>query len=310
MRWRVRLVVALLLIAAALGSGWRWPELALEAEFARLRWLAGATEHRIEISGHRWVYLEAGSGPPLLLVHGFTGSKENWLPVMGALARHYRVIAPDLPGWGESERQADAQYGFAEQVEHLAAFIPEVVGPGQVRLVGHSMGGGIAALLAARHPSLIERLVLLDAAGVEFDNEFARRVLAGEHPFAVQDRASLQRWLELVFDDPPWVPWPASRALVLRRLRDDAFERAVLARLSDPVLGAMPGEEARGLKMPVLLLWCRDDRVIDIGAQAAYAERIPHAQQRLLDGCNHMPMMEQPRAMNATLLAFLAQPGA
>lgn len=298
------------LLAGGLGVlAWQ-PQLALEADYARQRWLADAREQALDAGGHRWVYLEAGAGPPLLLIHGFTGAKENWLPVMAALARHYRVIAPDLPGWGDSERRDDTTYGFAEQASHLEAFVAAVApGAEAIDLVGHSMGGGIAALWAGGQPERLRRLVLLDAAGVPFDNAFARRVVAGEHPFQVSDRASLDHQLALVFKRPPWVPWPADRAYIAQRRAQIDFERRVLRTLTaDQATAFAPGEAARAIAVPTLLLWCRDDQVIDASAAQVYADRIADRRIEWLDDCNHMPMMEVPAATAEALLEFLQRP--
>lgn len=306
--WRRWLLGVGLMAASAFGLLVWKPELTLEAEFARQRWLAGATSHDVSVSGHRWRYLEVGSGPVVVLVHGFTGSKENWLPIMGALATHYRVLAPDLPGWGESERRADKTYGFTEQTAHLDAFVAAVAGEGDVRVVGHSMGGGIAALWASAQPEALRQLVLMDAAGVPFDNDFARRVRAGEHPFEVLDEATLQRQIALVFDRPPFAPWPATTALARMRAAQVAFEREVLRTIAgDESLAFAPGEAASRIAVPTLLAWCRNDRVIDASAAAVYAERIADTQTVWFDDCSHMPMMEQPAATAAALIAFFAE---
>lgn len=307
-RLRRALGLCLVLLALVVAAGlWR-PELFLAAEYARLRWQAGASQAQHEAAGHRWAMLEAGAGPTLVLVHGFTGSKENWLPMIGALGGRYRVIAPDLPGWGDSERRPGENYGFVAQADRLADFLRRLEPAGQpVILVGHSMGGGIAALLAARHPDLVARLVLLDAAGLRFDdNDFSRAVARGEHPFEVSDRATLDRQLGLVFDHPPWVPWPADRALIRRRIADREFELDVLERVGRSAEAEQPGHEASAIRAPTLLLWCRADRIIDVSAAARYAERLADSRTVLLDGCNHMPMMEQPAATAAALHAFIA----
>lgn len=117
-----KLVVGIALLAAlATALIWLFPAQALKGEYARQRWLAGAEVKIHDVDGVRWHTLEAGQGPLIVLVHGYTGSKENWLPVMKTLAEKHRVIAVDLPGWGESMPQPGVDYGPIAQSRRLAA---------------------------------------------------------------------------------------------------------------------------------------------------------------------------------------------
>lgn len=295
------------LAVAGLGVAVARPEYVLEAEFARLRWLAGASETSFEVAGHRWAAVQAGpaDAPLVLLVHGFTGSKENWLPMARELAQGHRVLAVDLPGWGDSQRLADADYGPSAQAARLAEFIAAL--PDRPALVvGHSMGGQIVGLMAARHPALAPRLVLMSAAGVRFEeNAFASAVLAGENPFQVTNRAELQRYLDIVFAEPPFVPWPASQALVRRRRADVAFEQSVLDGIGRGPEAFALEDELGNIAAPTLLLWCRDDRVIDASAAAVFAAGLRDSRTVLLEGCGHMPMMARPREVADALAGFL-----
>ena len=235
-----------------------------------------------------------------MALHGYTGGKENWYRLARAFDHRYRLVIPDLPGWGQSERKPGADYGYVAQSARLAEFLklPEVSGGKPVTLVGHSMGGGIVALTAARHPGLVGRVALLDAAGVRFDdNRFGQGVLDGRNPFAVEDEASLQRYLHTVFGDPaaiPYLPWPVDGIYIAQRRRDAAFEQSVLAKIGRGGEAFLPGAEAAKIAQPALLLWCADDQVIDPSAMALYGARIPHASRVLLDGCGHMVQMERP----------------
>lgn len=303
LRW---LVGGLLLLTLAYSTlAFIAPERILRAEFARERWQAGLHAHTRQAAGQRWAYVEAGSGPVVLLVHGYTGSKENWFPLAGALKTRYRVIAPDLPGWGESERQPGADYGYVAQSQRLAEFIRAIGGGRPVILVGHSMGGGIAALIAARYPQLVSKLVLMDSSGVHFrDNAFGLAVQRGEQPFAVADATSLRHYLRTVFIHPPWLPWPLDVALIARRRRDAGYERDVLRAISGPD-AFLPGREAAAIRAPTLLIWCRADRVIDASAAELYAARISRAHTLYIEECNHMPMLERTPATANALTGFL-----
>lgn len=292
----------LLLFAIAL---WRDPGLALRAEFAKQRMRLGGESHSLVVGDHRWVYTELPAdkpdAPTLVLLHGYTGSKENWYRVATALRGRYRIVIPDLPGWGESERRDDADYGFAAQVPRVAAFLQQQeIGRGKpVAVAGHSMGGGIAALLAADYPTVVSHVALVNAAGVAFEpNGFAREVLAGRNPFLVEDEASLERYLSTVFhvrEARPWLPWPATSLYIAQRRGQAGFEARVLARIGRDEEGFEPGRRAVKIEQPALLLWCRHDQVIPPNAMTLYAQRIRHASQVMLEDCGHMSLMERPR---------------
>jgi len=305
-------MAAALLLGAALLLA-RDPYALVRAEFARQRLAAGLSSGTVGAAGHRWIDARSDAAPPgapmVVMLHGFTGSKENWYPLARRLRGRYVLRIPDLPGWGASSRIAGADYGFAAQAERVAAYL-RVVSPGKrVVLLGHSMGGGIAALVTARHPELVARVGLLDAAGVRFDdNAFGAAVLAGDNPFAVHDAASLRRYVDTVFHRPqarPWIPWPVSRIVIAQRTRQAPFEQAVLDRIGRGPERFLPGAEAVRIRQPALLLWCRQDAVVDPSALALYAQRIPQARRALLDDCGHMSLVEQPDAVAAQVAALI-----
>jgi pimeloyl-ACP methyl ester carboxylesterase len=298
---RIAFVLLLAIAVLAIAIAWN-PYLLVRAEFARQRVAAGLSQHEVEAAGFRWVYVErdadTANAATVVMVHGFTGSKENWYPLARELRGRYRIVIPDLPGWGASERKPNADYGFDAQAERVADFIRAVSPDKPVVLLGHSMGGGIAALVAARHPELVARVGLLDAAGVRFhDNRFGEEVLAGRNPFAVTDEASLHAYLDVLFYDKtkaPAIPWPASVGFIRHRRADAAFEQSVLDRIGRGPQRFLPGEEAANIHQPALLLWCKQDAVIDASALGLYAARMPQARKVLLDGCGHMSITEQP----------------
>lgn len=309
-------LLALLVIAMLLAIAMD-PYRLVHAEYTRQRIAAGLSRATIEVAGHRWVYAYSNDAPrdapTIVMVHGFTGSKENWYLLAERLRGRYRLLIPDLPGWGESERKAGEDYGYVAQSDRLDAFVRAVSPDRPVVLLGHSMGGSIAALTAARHPRDVARVGLFAAAGVRFrDNQFGIDVLAGKNPFGVEDEATLHRYLDILFHDEtakPPIPWPASVGFIAHRRKDAAFEQSVLDRIGRGPERFLPGDEAANIHQPALLLWCRQDAVIDPSAMALYAARMPQAAQVMLDGCGHMSIMERPDAVADAVKALIQTPG-
>lgn len=296
-----------LLAAAALLVYFVRPDWVLDAEYARLASRADVELRSADVAGHRWSYYEGGSGDTLVLVHGFTGSKENWLDAARELTPHFRVILPDLPGWGASQRNDGDDYGIEAQVRRLTAFLA-ATSQRPVHLVGHSMGGHIAGLVAAREPARVATLVLVDSAGVRFaPNAFAQRVLAGETPFNFGTRAQFDAFMHELFEHPRWLPGRIKDVLIERNRASHAFHERVLRQISAPESAFLLEGELERIRAPVLVLWCRNDRLLDFTAIETIRARMGDVPTRLLEDCGHMPMMEKPGELAAVLNAFLAQ---
>jgi abhydrolase domain-containing protein 6 len=249
-------------------------------------------------------------GPKLLALHGWLDNAASFVPLQSHLSA-FDLVALDLPGHGGSAHRARGyDYVFVDWIHDVLDAL-DALGWERATLLGHSMGGGIAALVAARHPQLVQRVALLDAAGVRFDdNQFGIDVLAGQNPFAVSDAQTLRRYIDTVFHRPqakPWIPWPASRGFIARRRSDAAFEQSVLDRIGRGPEQFVPGEEAANIHQPALLLWGRQDVVIDPSALDLYAAKMPQARRLLVDDAGHMSLVEQPDAVAAAVVALIQQ---
>ena len=155
------------------------------------RWLAqaGIEERFAVVDGLRVRYVRSGHGPAVVLVHGFASSLYTWSEVMGPLSRSHDVVALDLPGFGQSDLPPSLT---ADVLPGVVLGLMDGPRPGQGDAVGHSMGGAVATVVAARFPERVDRLVLLDAAG--FD------LAPGDRP-----------WLLRSSDRRPAACWHASR---------------------------------------------------------------------------------------------------
>lgn len=284
------------------------PAWLLEAEFARLAAPAGLREHRITVGDHEWAYYDGGKGPVIVLVHGFAGYKEYWLDLARRLVQDHRVVIPDLPGWGESQRRDDADYGVAAQAQRLRAFL-DALALDDVLLVGHSMGGHISGLDAANGDPRVAALALVDSAGFRFEpNAFVKRLIAGETPFNFADRASFDAFMHELFTDPQWLPPRVKDVLIERNVADHAFHERMLRAITQPDVAFQLEARLSEVKVPVLALWCRDDKLLDVASMDAISRAQPGATLVKLGPCSHMPMMEQPDAVAQALRDFESSP--
>jgi abhydrolase domain-containing protein 6 len=282
------------------------PAWLLELEYARLAAPAGLREQRVVVGDHEWAYYDGGKGPVVVLVHGFAGSKEYWLDLARRLARDHRVVVPDLPGWGESQRRDEADYGVATQARRLHAFLG-ALGVDDVLLVGHSMGGHIGGLDAADGDPRVRALALVDSAGFEFQpNAFVRSIEAGETPFNFSDRAQFDAFMRELFVRPQWLPPRVKDVLIETNVASHAFHARMLREISAPETRFLLQSRLAQVRVPVLAVWCRGDRLLDVSSLDAIAREQPAATIVKLDPCSHMPMMEQPDAMAQALREFAA----
>ena len=299
-------LVALLVIVLG-GSYLFAPQWLMRANYMREAMSAKLDKQSIQAGDTDWVYYEGGTGPTIVLLHGFTSSKEVWLPVAKLLTPHFHVIIPDLPGWGESSRNPQASYDIDAQATRLDEFV-QALHLRRFVLVGHSMGGAIAGAYAATHPEHVGELALVDAFGLKAKpSALNRQALAGNDPFVFDDRAGFNRVMALAFVKPPEVPGRFVDVLVKRNQHDHAFIQRTFQALSQPSQYLAVQHRLDQLTMPVLGLWCHDDKIVDISALDSLRNGLTAASAistSTLNGCNHMPMLEKPAETAQILTGF------
>jgi pimeloyl-ACP methyl ester carboxylesterase len=301
--------VLVALVVALLGGSYLFaPQWLLGAHVMRQAMAAHVEKNTLRAGDTTWSYYEGGQGPTLVLLHGFAADKTIWLPLAEQLTPHFHVVIPDLPGWGESSRNPDASYGVDAQARRLQSFLAALHLQRFV-LVGHSMGGEIAGVYAAEYPQGVAALALVDAYGLKATpNDFDRTIAAGKDPFAYDDRAGFEHALKLAFLLPPEVPGRIEDVFVARNRQDRAFIERTLAELRKPEDYLSLQQRLGQLTMPVLGLWCSKDRMVDPSALDSLRNGLvqaPAISSSVLNGCNHMPMMEKPEATAQVLTGFV-----
>ena len=259
-----------------------------------------------ETSGGRIAYLDEGSGPAVVLLHGFPLTSHLWRGLVPALAARHRVLAPDLLGLGRSVPASGASLHIRSQADYVAELFA-ALGIDRVAVVGHSTGGGVAQLLAARHPG-VEALVLIDS--IAFDRWPTEAI--GEIQTAPADQESREA-IELVVrtacqlgalsaavaeDDieaylRPWDP-PADVGSFFR------FARAL-----DGIglLGLEP--EMGSWELPTLILWGEDDPFHPASIGERLNEAIPSSAFGLVPDCGHLLPEEAPETIYPVIAEYL-----
>jgi pimeloyl-ACP methyl ester carboxylesterase len=263
-------------------------------------------EQQATVFGQHIHYVEAGTGPTLILIHGLAGSSQHWQNVIAPLARHYHVIALDQIGFGHSDKplidyRAETFVDFLDEfmrVQHLA----------KATMVGNSLGGWVAALMAIEHPERVERLVLVDAAGMaELTDYLGPKRMMALRQSTLDDARVLD---PLLFADPS--PYNSEEAL---RAGFTAHLSAGDGYTVSKVMDAMESKEdlldgrLGAIHAPTLILWGRQDRVIPLQFGESLRRGIAGAKLVAFDHCGHGPMIECPGPFVSALEIFLNHGG-
>ena len=288
-----------------------------EASWREFDW--PASTHRIEIAGRQVNYVDIGSGDrAVICIHGLGGCWQNWLETLPALAEAgYRAIALDLPGFGRSEMPVEpiSISGFARTVDELSSALEL----GAVALVGNSMGGFTAAETAIGHPDRVERLVLVDAAGISTTlarNWLSERVgrimvtgaIGGAAP---TDHAKAMRmmrrpgFLQIGLGAVVRHPTLISRELIAEQL--DSLNSPGFMPSLEAIIGHDFIPRLGEIACPALVVQGDQDVLVPVGDAHEFVDRIPHAALLILHDTGHVPMWERPQTFNTATLEFLDQ---
>jgi pimeloyl-ACP methyl ester carboxylesterase len=261
-----------------------------------------------DANGIKTNYLEAGTGAPVVLIHGSgpgVTSYANWRLVLPALAENFRVLAPDMVGFGFSERPANIEYGIQTWADQVVGLMDTLELP-KAHLVGNSFGGAIALRIAAQHPDRVGKLVLMGSMGVPFPiTEGLERVWGYEPSFEnmrkVLDVFAYSR--DLVNDELAKVRYRASI--------QPGFQESFAAMFPAPRqrwVEAMctPEDEIRQLPHRTLIVHGREDQVIPVRTSLRLMELIDNADLRVFAHCGHWSMIERTKDFNRNVSEFFS----
>jgi pimeloyl-ACP methyl ester carboxylesterase len=261
----------------------------------------------ITVYGQNIHYAEAGSGPPVILLHGLWGGLNEWAPIVDPLSETHRVIVMDFIGFHGSDKP-DTQYHNALLSQYLAGFI-KAMNLTDVTLMGHAMGANTATYTAVHHPENLKALVLVDGAGYRSpDRDLSktpsegmirfRRVATGSS--LESTRGLLERRVE-------------NKSIVTDAWVEEAFglwvnsARAIGDMMTDG--GDVTEEEMREIGLPTLVVWGAGDKVFPPDNAERLKVDIENAEVHVIEGSGHLPQMEQTDAFLDAVVPFLNSTG-
>lgn len=262
-------------------------------------------------SGQSICYVQTGSGPPLLLIHGLLGGSFCWRLNLPVFEKRFTTYAVDLPGCGESANPRNGDCGMRAQAGHLLSVLSEL-GLKQVDVVGSSWGGGVALLLAASNPELVRSLVLVSPVNPwsEFGRERVRffsgalgaALLRMGTPFS----RPLHLWgLKRMYGDPRRMPAGTLEGYSRLFLRKGLARNIVgMLRSWEGDLEALKSATER-VQAPTLLVWGTHDTAVDPGSAEILRAKMRNCKLEMIEGAGHVPFEETPDEFNRVTLDFL-----
>ncbi len=268
----------------------------------------------IDAGGHRIHYLDYGSGPTVLLIHGGGAGGAMWFRQIAELSKNFRVIAPDNPVFGLSTRPSRQ----LEVVEATAGFVESFMDAMQIdgaSIAGLSLGGFAAARFAAEHPDRVERLALIDSAGFGRDLPWGFRL--SSLPVLKYVLTRPQRWAHERFFETVEVIRPGAE-------HNDAYleyafnvtqteGHAQALRLNMPVFAGIRGQrnllsddELSSIRAKTLVIWGQDDKFFPLEHAHRAAANIPNSRLEVLPDCGHVSLLDQPEMVNGLLSGLFA----
>jgi pimeloyl-ACP methyl ester carboxylesterase len=277
-----------------LGRFFQWAERRRSGLFSRCR----------EQNAIHWHYLEGGHGEPLVLLHGFNANADHFCRVSRLLGAHFRIVAPDLPGFGETRFERLASFRIEDTAARILSWL-DSMGVHRFYLGGNSMGGYLSVAMARQAPDRVRGLWLLAPGGLHsapLSPVFEEVAEDRHNPLVVRNTADFRRLMDYCFVRPPWIPGPLIRLLAKRAQENTGQAQMIFDAMR---FDSTPLEElAKGLQVPALVVWGQADQVLHPSGAQLMESLMPRTRILVLDKIGHLPMLEAPRTSAEAWLSF------
>jgi pimeloyl-ACP methyl ester carboxylesterase len=308
------ILISLAIVIALLAFFWFFaPGVIIKSLALAGRSAADLRENKVTINGITWHYLEGGNGKKtLLILHGFGQSKDDWLVDAKILSPNYKLVIPDLPGFGKTKMPSEIIKNdtlvMDQMIVELDNFIT-IVGIDSFSICGLSMGGGIGIAYAAKYPSKVDKLIALDPYGISFKNksDFVISLDKGRNPMLPTTITGVDTLMNMIFYKPKALPYTIKKYILQKSLKDYDLH---LTMFNDQInrngWGAFDKQLA-GVTCPMLIFWGRNDRIFDVSATYTVDSLAPKAEVVILDSCGHVSNMDRPDIVIPKISEFLKE---
>ena len=275
-----------------------------KTELALERYRSGLHLKLTAIDKHKIAYLEGGEGETVFLLHGFTSNKDSWVRFAKQLTKFCQIIAIDLPAHGDSTFCPDCQYDIPSQARYVKQIVDQL-NFYRVHLIGNSMGGAISILFSHFYPDRVKTLALFDAAGVmsPMPSELIRLLEKGINPFIIHNKEEFRRFVDMAMETPPFFPWPLKSVMYQQYLSRNDIHQKVFNDMQHHFWQTQ--SILHEIKAPVLILWGKDDQIIDVSCVPIFERKIPNSTTVILENTGHCPMLERPKVTASHYLEFM-----
>ena len=284
-----------------------FPALVLESAKRVLRWYSGLRRRVVNVGNRRWVYLEGGTGDPVVFVHGFGIDKDHFWTFLRGVSKSYRVVVPDLPGFGEGTKRFTDSYDIPSQVKRLDLFLDKL-GLDSFHMFGESLGGYISGYYASKYPEKVKSLALMDAGGVSptVPSDALRRFEEdGKVILVYKTVEEFEEFVSYVFEHLPWIPRPFKRHYAMQGALNHELHSKIVEDILDTGLYLLESRLSH-ISAETLVVWGANDRLFDVSTVEKFVSGIPKSRSVIIEDCGHVPYFEKPKEAKRAYREFLA----
>jgi abhydrolase domain-containing protein 6 len=271
------------------------PALILECVRLGCRWYSGVKRFEVMVDDHRWAYLAGGRGEVILFIHGFGADKDRFGIFLSAFRPCYRIISPDLPGFGENIPLYSKNYNIPNQVNRLNRFV-DAIGLDKFHLFGISMGGYVCGYYASKYPDRLLSLALMDSVGVTTripSDAWIHYITEGRNVLLYETPEQFDELMSFLFFNPPQIPRHFKEYFAREGKRVYALRKKLITDIIDGSLYLLDNRLSE-IRAQTLAIWGAEDRMVHRSAVEALENGIKNCRSVIFKKCGHLPFIEKP----------------